>query len=388
MKKLTPKRKRWLLVRQRREERRRSGRQRGIIADAAQASGKWRSISIYLPNQGPRRGLGRAIPMPKILCFDKNADGTLAACEEIRAQLAEIRRRDRSGVKRRPYRRMMYSALESVEEISPSAALVLASEYERTYQLRGTVPSLVNLEKWHSDVVSTLNGLGFFQQFGFGQAHGEDSQQDDNQRSFDVLPMRSGNSADPIAVNALINDLKQLYPVGDASSEAALLHLYGAMVEAIVNVVRHAYPPGGVYEYQPINRWWMVGAVDRKGRRTMAVVYDQGVTIPVSLPNWEHYAGVLRRLSSMFGMVPSSGDPRSDGHAISAAVEESVSSTGAAHRGQGLAQMRDFVNQCRGGYLKIMSRYGEVTFRPGDNPVVHAHKTSVGGTLIEWNVLL
>lgn len=88
------------------------------------------------------------------------------------------------------------------------------------------------------------------------------------------------------------------------------------------------------------------------------------------------------------GVRPSVGDPRSDGDAIAAAVEEAVSSTGERHRGTGLAQMRGFVDECHEGRLRIMSRFGEVIFRPGQQPEVGTYDVPIRGTLIEWNVLL
>jgi hypothetical protein len=164
------------------------------------------------------------------------------------------------------------------------------------------------------------------------------------------------------------------------------MHLYGAMIEAVGNVCGHAYP--GKLSSSTVDRWWMTGAVDTVNRRTTAVIFDQGVSIPGSLPNWTRYAGVIRRLLAAFKFVPNLSDHRYDGAAISVAVEESVSSTGEAHRGHGLAQMKTFVDLCRDGYLRIMSRKGEVIFRPGGNPIITTHSASIGGTLIEWNVSL
>ena len=243
---------------------------------------------------------------------------------------------------------------------------------------------MISVEKWKPNVLFVLRSLGFFEKFGF---LGNFNEADVTDR-FRILPMRSGNSADSLAIDALLRDLRTLYPLSGEDSREGLVHLYGAMVEAMVNVVRHAYPVNGTFSYPPINRWWMTGAVDQDARWTTAMVFDQGITIPVSLPNWQHYAGVQSRLASWLGLAPAPGDPKSDGLAISAAVEESVSSTGEPHRGRGLAQMRDFVDQCQGGFLRIISRYGEVVMRPGEKPVVRSYEASIGGTLIEWNVLL
>jgi hypothetical protein len=106
------------------------------------------------------------------------------------------------------------------------------------------------------------------------------------------------------------------------------------------------------------------------------------------LPNWDRAEGWVRRFKRKVGMIPAVSDTKSDGEAIAAAVEEAVSSTGEQHRGTGLAQMRNFVSQCRDGRFRIMSRCGEVIFRPGQQPDVKTYDVPIGGTLIEWSVLL
>jgi len=322
--------------------------------------------------------------MPEILCFEKNPDETLATINEIRTNLNKSRTASvhRDKIKRRTP--IPYKAFERIKEISPAASLVIAAEYSRFLRIYETEARFINIEKWNPNVLSALIEIGFFELFGF--THEVEKNIDEN--STIILPMRTGRTADPSAVLSLIDDLRRLDPSADDASQSGFVHLYGAMIEAIVNVVGHAYPDKGSYLLPPIGHWWMTGAVNKSERWTSAMVFDQGVTIPMSLPQWQRYAGVTRRLFSVLGIVPAPDDPRSDGHAIAAAVEESVSSTGEAHRGQGLAQMRNFVDQCKDGYLRIMSRCGEVLYRPGASPLIRAHTTSIGGTLVEWNVRL
>ncbi len=384
MKKLTSRRKRWLSKRQRAMARHHF-RRKPISASRKWHGAQWKPVSIHRPSQKARIGLGVAIPMPAVMCFDKNPEATLESLDRIRSILhQETMQHRKAGARQKNTSKVNYSAFENIRQISPSAALVMAAEYERTYYLNKSEATIINLDKWDPAVRGTLGALGFFEKFGFPGTFEQPFATD----RFRILPMRSGSSADPLEIKALIRDLKDLYPLQDEDRTAGLVHLFGAMVEAMVNVVRHAYPADGKFPYEPINRWWMTGAVDQDARWTTAMVFDQGVTIPVSLPNWQHYAGVLRRIASWTGLAPAAGDPRSDGLAISAAVEESVTSTGESHRGRGLAQMRDFVDQCRGGYLRIMSRFGEVKLRPGQKPDVRSYETSAGGTLIEWNVVL
>jgi hypothetical protein len=254
------------------------------------------------------------------------------------------------------------------------------------HTITGQTPTLINVHRWDANVFRTLEEVGFFNIVGV--PFGKPSLRQD--RNLELIPMRSGETADPVAVNEIVRDLKSLYPKTEADTEtdAGMLQLYSAMVEAVVNVVRHAYPTDQTILYRPIHRWWMTGAVDKLSRSMTAVVLDQGVSIPRSLPTWEKYAGVKRRLLAHLQLVSDASDRASDGAAIAAAFEEGASSTGDDHRGHGLAQMRDFVNGCKEGHLRVLSRCGEVVFSPGGKRSVRTHPSPLNGTLIEWSVKL
>lgn len=376
MKRLTPRYANWLRHRQKRAIRRKGRRER--IVEMVTSTG----VDLV-------RAAGSA-SMPNVLCFDQNGPETIATLAQIRSRLNTRVKGSLAPMRTSKHARARarwsghYRRFDSIEIISPAAALVLAAEYERMKHLTGIAARVIDAERWKPEVIETMWDIGFFDIVGIPQ----NLEKPDLQAEFAILPMRSGDTADGPAVSALLSDLKALYPGDSTGTQEKMLHLYGAMVEGIVNVVRHAYPAGATYPIRPINRWWMTGAVDRSDRWTTAVIYDQGVTIPVSLPNWQHYSGVSRRIMSAVGLVPGPDDHRSDGEAIAAAVEESVSSTGDPHRGHGLAQMRDFVDQCSEGYLRIMSRHGEVVFRENGKREIKTHDVSIGGTLIEWRALL
>lgn len=379
MKKLSLKRRKWLRHRQNYAARRRRGQKLTAIVILTQPYGSpWRA----------RAAAGRNRCMPQTLCFDDNCAESLQALADIRRWLHLPIRGTRASGKVSKHRNVRirlvgpYRDFETLKIVTPAAALVLAAEFERA-KLRGMTPTVCNVERWADAVLDTFWNIGFFDIVGFPTDFEIPSPNDD----FAVLRMKSGGTADGPAISELIDGLRALYP-GDADNSTGLVHLYGPMIEAVVNVCRHAYPPNVRYQYEPLRRWWMTGAVDRSKQWTTAVIFDQGVTIPVSLPQWEKYTGWQARISSKLGLAPSPDDFRAYGYAIATAVEESVSSTGEAHRGHGLAQMREFVNQCREGYLRIMSRCGEVVFFPEGKFDVRSHDVSIGGTLIEWNVLL
>ena len=337
--------------------------------------------------------VGRPCFMPEVLCFDQNSEQTIGVLAELRQSLSQRTR----GLRKIPVRRRgstshastgSYRDFKKLRLITPAAALVLAAEYDRAREVTGRRIDVYDLEKWDPLVKSTLLEVGFLALFNIGDMPSDSASEADQV----VLRMRSGRMHDPEQINDLVSSLRQLFPSGMIENAANMMQLYDALTEAVGNVVNHAYPDKGAYVRPAVKRWWMTGAVDRKAGFTAAAVYDQGVTIPASLPEWERYSGVLRRLMTSagqaFGVFAASKDRRWDGKVIEAAVEESVSSTGKPGRGHGLAQIRAFVDACRSGHLRILSRHGEVVFRPNEKPMVRHHNAAIGGTLVEWSVLL
>lgn len=335
---------------------------------------------------------GRAEPMPEVLCFDEDCAGTIEALANVRQRWFTPTR----GGRRLKMRRLgsrphlstgSYKALECIKRITPAAALVLAAEYDRVRQLANSPPYLVNIPGWDRSVRTMLQAVGFLELFGIP----DDMATLTDTGEIAVLRMKTGTFHDPVAINDLVEGLKALFPASKHPDRAKSMALFEALTEAVGNVVHHAYPSDGTYVAPHIGRWWMTGAVDRDAGWTAAAVYDQGTAIPVSLPGWVNYPGVRRRIieaRQRLGWADEAGSPSWDGHAIEAAVEESATSTGLSGRGHGLAQMRRFVDACQSGRLRILSRYGEVVFRPNERPYINHHRAPISGTLVEWNVYL
>ena len=378
MKRLDYRRRAWLRHRQTSEMKKRKRPKQGR---------KPPMVAIETPEGAFQAVAKRSSVMPPVLCFDRNPEETIVALASLRRSLNRprpIRHRSTRHGNSTAGRLGTYRSFEEIKSITPASALIIAAEYERIKKFNPDfILYIANIDRWDPSVCRLLQEIGFFRLVGFnGRAPTRAYE-----GNFTLLPMRSGETADSPTLTQMIRDLRGLFP-SDSGSLDGLVHLYGAMTEALVNVVRHAYPANGEFQYRPIGKWWMTGAVDRQAKWMTAVVYDQGVTIPVSLSDWQEHAGWRRRLTAMLGVGADPTDPKYDGEAIAAAVEESVSSTGDAHRGHGLAQMRDFVDQCRDGHLRVISRGGEVIFRPGGSRTVRTYNHSIGGTLIEWNVLL
>lgn len=380
VRKLTPSRRRWLAWRQYREERRRRRPEAAMIV----VTGSDRSFMV---------SAGRPRFMPEVLCFDQNSEQTVGLLADLRRSLSQKTK----GLRRMPIKRRGstshastggYRDFKKLRSITPAVALVLAAEYDRAREVSDTSINMYDLNSWDPIVKSVLQEVGFLALFNIGSSIPESDLHSDQT----VLKMRSGRLHDPVQINDLVLSLRHLFPDRDAEHTANTMQLYDALTEAVANVVNHAYPENGIYVRPSVKRWWMTGAVDRKAGFTAAAVYDQGVSIPASLPGWERYGGVLRRMlttvGQVVGIMPDSKDHRWDGRVIEAAVEESVSSTGKPGRGHGLAQIRRFVDACRSGHLRILSRHGEVIFHPNEKPMVRRNSAAIGGTLVEWSVLL
>jgi hypothetical protein len=164
--------------------------------------------------------------------------------------------------------------------------------------------------------------------------------------------------------------------------------IYSVLIEAMDNVINHAYPNNIAMPYRVVKRWWMTAAIDRAEGKLTVAIYDQGVSIPVSLPLWHGYGRLRRVLRRALGMEHDPTDTSQDGEAIRLAVRVAASRTGHSHRGKGLGFMQGFIDDCRDGRLRIVSRAGEYIYAKGRPVVVTSHPASLGGTLLEWEVRL
>ncbi|MBB2167254.1 hypothetical protein HLH36_02590 [Gluconacetobacter aggeris] len=369
MKKLTLRRYKWLKKRQLRMARKKAPRFVFIVGRSGVGQGK----------------AVRKDVMPRVLCFDRNCSNTLSVLSKIRRSLQGVSKLSRKIRERKLKRRggvTGYWPFETVKYIGISSALVLAAEYERWHTITNTNMIVIDPHKWHPSVFICLREMGFFDNFKLPLGKPIISSSEDLR----IIRMKSGSTADPVAVAGLISELKSMNLSESDNFKDGMIPLYGAMIEGIMNVVRHAYPKDIELGFENIGKWWMTGAVSQSMRRMSVAIFDQGVTIPRSLPAWDKYSLWKENMKRRIGMAPAANDRNFDGIAIWAAVEESVSSTGDLHRGLGLAQMRSFIDGCSSGYLRIISRNGEVTFRPGDVPVAMNYDHSLDGTLIEWSV--
>lgn len=330
---------------------------------------------------------------PEILCFIKNAPETLKFYSEIRNSLSKNFSHMNSIQKERSRKRGGYWPFENVSYIGTSASLVLAAEYQRWHDINKSKMSIVNPEKWNVEVYQKLEEVGFFDFFDLPNDRNLPKK---NSEDVQIIKMRSGSTADPGAIGEMIDELKNLEALDHEDLEEEFIHLYGAMVEGVMNVVRHAYPENISTKFPHIGKWWITGSASKKNRSINITIYDQGISIPRSLPTWNKYESWKKNIESEIGICPLADSVKFDGLAILKAVETAVSSTSDTHRGLGLSQMRNFINCCKSGFLRIISRNGMATFIPNSpthfirkipTAAAKSYSHSIGGTLIEWNII-
>lgn len=178
--------------------------------------------------------------------------------------------------------------------------------------------------------------------------------------------------------------------IGDlANTKIEGRSLYEAIVEAMQNVIHHAYSIADSDDVKKIHRrWWMTGAYHSPTHQLQVVFYDLGVGIPATLPA-KHGVEQIRKFLASLGLV------NNDANLIYAAMELGRSGTGLAHRGKGLQQIKALVDDLGPGKLRIMSGRGELIYDSSiDDPneankyTKVTHSQHLEGTLIQWELVL
>src|SRR5271166_10838 len=152
-----------------------------------------------------------------------------------------------------------------------------------------------------------------------------------------------------------------------------------------------AYPTDYVDDSPVLRRWWMTGAIDTEKKTVTVAVYDQGVSIPATLPHSEYWNKIQRRLLSLAakaGLTAPPGDPVYDATAIRLAMTLARSRTGLPQHGKGLHTMLEVAQRARSGRLHIISRNGEYVWENGRKPFSRNLANSIGGTLVEGRLQL
>lgn len=389
MKKLTLRYRRWLIRRSRygqRTKQRGSGRSRSRNSRIVTA---WYGdrVERVLCVREPR------IP-PSEICLVSNPLETLSFLDGWRERHAIksnvvnpkrynwVRQAKRKGQLSRIKGYVDYS---KINYISTAMALIIAAEYDRARRLIESVPPTINLDEWNSRVFSKLYELGFFEIVGLSEGVDSLYHDDGDIRTMRIVSGR--NAADLQSASENLIELSRYIDEDGPIGEEVLKALNSALSEAMVNVSRHAYPEDHNFAYKHVGAWWMTAAADRGNRSLTVVMYDQGASIPVTLPKKSKWRAardfVLRNMSTH-----KSFEYQDDATYIEGAMRLGETQTGEPGRGEGLPQMMELIDVCRSGALTIWSRGGVCRYTQNGGTVGGNYEHSVGGTLIEWIIRL
>ena len=259
-----------------------------------------------------------------------------------------------------------------IRSVSTSAALVLASEVDCWNEI--VSGSLVaNVETWNTGIKNLLGQMGYFDLLNLPNI---DYSSTGNtvfikfQRGYKKL-FKEGE-----VYKHLKNEIERI--VGNSIEHNN--NLYDGLAEAITNVSHHAYDAQkGFFENKP---WWVSGSFHKKTRKLCVTFYDQGIGIPKSLSQSPFYKRIINFITE-----------HNDSKKIAAAMKYKRTSTRKSERGLGLKDLETFAEQFENGCLSIYSGKGSYRNRYSKNKLSSysrpfENNTSIGGTLIEWSVIL
>lgn len=328
---------------------------------------------------------------PKVLCFATNRDETLSFLHmlfsRIETALAAPKRlpRRRTGKRKDLPRIGGYIDFSQIQYIATGAAVVLTALYDRVRKLSGRVPPTINLHQWSEAAFSTLFELGFFATLGHVVPSEVLYTQEGHVRTMFI--MTGENSAELRQACERVLELSRFIDEEEPLREDVRLALNSALGEAMSNVAAHAYDETES-EALTLKHWWVSASADKERRVLRVVAYDQGASIPVTLPK-RSWAAILRPSALVSTLVGGHVVPYPmDADYIEFAMGEGKTQTGEPGRGEGLPQMRDLVKICGSGSLTILSRGGICCYRPEEKIVSIPLRTPIKGTLLEWEMHL
>lgn len=279
-------------------------------------------------------------------------------------------------------RRKCLIDLQYVKHVAIGAALALVAEINRADMI---LPGMLSGRLPRDPLArSILRRVGFIEATS-GQAPVIGSADDPvllEPTSLHILKVRTGTADEASKTSFLDEFLRQIFPPPFLSDQVRG-RLKGAVTEALLNIVDHAY------EYPrtdlcPEKRWWICGMADRARKHCYFVVYDLGVGIPATVPT-SRVDGVR----AAFNLLEEEAR-KEDYRLIKAAVDAPRSRTGTAGRGRGLPEMRRLIDRVGDGMLWITSGRGNYLYELGASPQNGGRPIdgSLRGTLVVWRLKL
>ena len=330
---------------------------------------------------------GECLMPPEMFCLENNPDETLKFLHKFRElhllNLAPGRQHGRglAGGRKRQWIGT-YTNIAAIRIITPAAALVLAAEFDRAVRRsRLGKRGLVDTDSWDLSVARTLSEVGFLKHLQADMPSSFQFSPHTSERR--MLQMLIGNQNEPEEAEKLSQGLQEII-ISELAPDVSQ-GIYTGLVEAMDNCVTHAYPEDHIFPYPIEKRWWMSGSV-ANGEELEVIFFDQGATIPGTLPHSriaEHARRWLNRVLNVAGFQDAN-----DGQRIRAAMEVGRSMNRQQGRGHGLAHMRRLVDSAASGSLRILSGRGCYIYEKDASETVDTFDRSIDGTLVHWRFRL
>ncbi|ESQ92018.1 hypothetical protein ABAC460_03720 [Asticcacaulis sp. AC460] len=334
---------------------------------------------------------------PSNLCLYENAGDTLKLLHKIKSGLWRVTPQTGGWVNRKKRglpRIKAYFDFSTIDRLSTAAALIITSDYDRAKRISGIVPPAIDLENWGDDAFKVLYEIGFFELIGHVPgSHPALRYHDIDDGRFRLMQIMSGKNSNELGnvaegISGLIDYLGSSHAVQDLSVE-----INGAVGEAMINVAKHAYP--GDFRasrgFRAVGRWWVTARADRDNNTLTLVIYDQGATIPGTLPHRVWYNDIILEIKRTLGKSDASSafmDPEFIAHSMKRGKTQTLE----PGRGEGLPQMQELIDFCGTGCLRILSRSGAYIYERSHQrePSVTKYKLPMPleGTLVEWELKL
>lgn len=331
---------------------------------------------------------------PAELCLSRNVDETLGFISDWRNRFKSLLpsasskkfnwfKSSKSPSGRR--RIAGYTDFSRISRLSTASALVITAEYDRLRTLMDDVPPTINLDEWQDPVFRRFYEMGFFEVLGITESVADRYFTSGDVRTMKIIS--GANSAELAQASQSILGLCDFLGEAQQIQEDVEIALNNALSEAMINVSKHAYPEGHEFKFRHVGKWWVTASVDRASRELTVVIYDQGASIPVTFARKNWSQAVRDFLKSVVTSKPAF-EFENDGTYIEGAMQPRSSQTDKVYRGLGLPEMKDLVDICGRGSLRIFSRGGECYYEAGRQLQRRSRAYSIGGTLIEWTLHL
>ncbi|WP_139719140.1 hypothetical protein [Aeromonas sobria] len=288
-------------------------------------------------------------------------------------------------------RRVVHINLRCTELATAAAVLSMISSVEFALnnvkgakpRFRVTRPHAVNINGGKDRVRivdSVLNRLGFYAALGFKQFT---SRELANVKCWDIIRgVKVNSDAAGQMLQAVETSLVQ-------RTGGKAQRLFGPLVEAMNNVVEHAYFPAIWKGEQPEgHRWWCFTAL--VADQLTVLIGDKGVGISATLEQTQP-KGLLDLLKQKVGGVFSN-----DADYIMAAMDVKRTRTSLSHRGNGGKDLKSAIEKIPNSRLTVISNKGVYRYhhvaRNGNDPVLNesreSSEQSIVGTIVEWTIPL